>query len=80
VLTSWCFLSLFIWPPVSRRSMLIADGILCEKAGLQETMDLLTKLQDLNDTDTTLQPAKHWVFHPIPSLDQRLRQLERTTP
>jgi hypothetical protein len=77
VITTWCFLSLFIWPSLNRHWMIQADRALCEKATPEEVMGLLNKVQRLNATDTELGSVKTTVFHPIPPLSDRIRSLSK---
>ncbi len=71
VVTTWCFLALFLWPPVSRRWMHAADRWLAAQVPREEVRAVLEKIQALNATDTELPPAKTNVFHPIPPLRDR---------
>jgi len=79
VLTSWCLLALFVWPPLSHWSALRADAAMGKLAGKDHARQLLTKLQQINRTDTRLPVAKEQIFHPIPSLHQRLAALENVS-
>lgn len=76
LLTTWCFIALFVWPPVNHRFMLEADAILAQTIGQEATMELLRKIQDINQTDTRLRAGKEQVFHPIPTLERRLQHLK----
>lgn len=71
VVTTWCFLALFVWPPVNRRWMHAADRWLASVAPREEVRAVLEKIQSLNATDTELPPTKTAVFHPIPPLHDR---------
>ena len=73
--TVWCFLSLFIWPTLSRRWMTAADQSLLLMFPRSEVAALLRKVQSINRTDVSLSRVKTTVFHPIPPLDQRLEEL-----
>jgi hypothetical protein len=75
VLSSWCFLALFIWPSLNRLWMRKADTFLVSLATPEEVRSLLVKIERLNATDITLSPAKTLVFHPIPPLQERLNRL-----
>ncbi len=75
VVTVWCFIALFVWPTLNRKWMENADRALAALAPHDEVVALLAKIQKLNLTDTQLQSAKTWVFHPIPPLEQRIRNL-----
>ncbi len=75
VMTTWCFVALFVWPTVCRRWVLKADAYLLTLASAEEVADLLVALQELNATDTELSPSKEAIFHPIPTLEQRLRAI-----
>ena len=77
VMTTWCFLALFVWPTLNRFWMRHADSFLASVATLSEVRDLLSKLERLNATDISLSPAKTAVFHPIPPLQDRLSNLDR---
>ncbi|MEM6823003.1 MAG: hypothetical protein AAF558_13820 [Verrucomicrobiota bacterium] len=76
IMTSWCFLALFVWPPLSNRAMLNADSYLAEKSSPDQVLALIQKLQKLNQSDDTLTTEKEWVFHPIPSLRKRINNIE----
>ncbi|MEO0453967.1 MAG: hypothetical protein AAFY98_07500 [Verrucomicrobiota bacterium] len=78
IMTTWTFLALFTWPPLNNKFMLDADQHLAEKIGAQRTMELLNKIQTLNETDFELGSAKEHVFHPIPSLYKRIQHLKET--
>lgn len=71
VVTTWCFLALFVWPPVNRRWMHAADRWLAGLVPREEVRAVLEKIQAVNATDTELPPAKTNVFHPIPPLHDR---------
>lgn len=77
LMTSWCFLALFVWPPFSNRIMLKADRFLAEKIGAQDTIALINKIQTLNESDFELPPAREHIFHPIPTLRKRIENLEK---
>lgn len=78
VMSSWCFLALFVWPAVNRAWMENADAFLASLSSPGEARDLLSKIERLNATDISLPAAKTAVFHPIPPLEQRLSKLNRT--
>lgn len=75
LMSSWCFLALFIWPSLNRIWMRRADAFLVSLAPLAEVRSLLVKIGHLNATDITLSPAKTLVFRPIPPLQERLNRL-----
>jgi hypothetical protein len=75
VMTSWCFLALFIWPTVNRVLTGKADAYLSSLAAKEEVCSLLRKIEHLNATDVSLPAAKTAVFHPIPPLQERLNRL-----
>ena len=77
IMTTWCFLALFVWPTVNRVWMRSADEFLASMASAAEVKDLLSKIERLNATDIALSPAKTAVFHPIPPLQDRLNNLEK---
>jgi len=77
VMTTWCFLALFVWPTLNRFWMRRADSFLASLATHGEVRDLLSKIERLNATDISLPPAKTAVFHPIPPLQERLSNLDR---
>jgi Zn-dependent protease with chaperone function len=77
IMSTWCFLALFVWPTVNRIWMRNADESLASIASAAEVKDLLSKVERLNATDIALSPAKVAVFHPIPPLQDRLTNLER---
>ncbi len=77
VMTTWCFLALFVWPTLNRFWMRQADSFLATQATPGEICDLLSKIERLNATDISLSPAKTAVFHPIPPLQERLSNLDR---
>jgi hypothetical protein len=76
VMTTWCFLALFVWPTLNRFWMRKADSFLASLAPAGEVRDLLSKIERLNATDISLSPAKTAVFHPIPPLQERLSNLD----
>jgi hypothetical protein len=75
VVTTWCFVALFVWPAWNRSRMEQADRSLLGVATLPEVQELLAKVQQLNATDTELPPGKAAVFHPIPPMQDRIRSL-----
>jgi flagellar basal body-associated protein FliL len=77
VMTTWCFLALFVWPTLNRFWMRRADSSLASLATPGEVHDLLSKIERLNATDIALSPAKTAVFHPIPPLQERLSNLDQ---
>ena len=77
VMSSWCFLALFVWPTLNRFWMQRADSFLASLATPGEVRELLSKIERLNATDIALSPAKTAVFHPIPPLQERLSNLNR---
>lgn len=77
VMTTWCFLALFVWPTLNRFWMRRADSSLASLANPGEVRDLLSKIERLNATDIALSPAKTAVFHPIPPLQERLSNLDQ---
>ena len=77
IMTTWCFLALFVWPTLNRVWMRHADSFLASLATPGEVRDLLSKIERLNATDISLSPAKTTVFHPIPPLQDRLSNLDR---
>jgi len=75
MMSTWCFLALFVWPTVNRIWMTKADAFLVSLAPSQEVRELLSKIARLNATDISLAPVKTAVFHPIPPLKDRLDRL-----
>lgn len=75
VMTTWCFLALFIWPPLNRRWMRSADRSMLEVASVVEVTNLLRLLQESNESDVALSGLKQGIFHPIPSLENRIKEL-----
>ena len=80
IMTTWCFLALFVWPVWNRYWVRRADGFLLTLAPLEEVRELLILLQQLNATDIELPGAKTSVFHPIPPLAERLHFLSPNEP
>jgi len=76
IMSTWCFLALFVWPTVNRIWMRHADASLATLASAGEVRDLLSKIERLNATDINLSAAKTAVFHPIPPLQERLSNLD----
>jgi hypothetical protein len=77
MMTTWCFLALFVWPTLNRFWTGKADAFLASFVTSDEVRDLFSKIERLNATDITLSPAKTAVFHPIPPLQDRLSNLGR---
>lgn len=77
VMSSWCFLALFVWPSLNRIWMNKGDAFLGSLAGPEEVGQLLSKIERLNATDISLPAMKTMVFHPIPPLQERLSKLNR---
>ncbi|MFQ3669824.1 MAG: hypothetical protein SNJ84_00030 [Verrucomicrobiia bacterium] len=75
-MTTWHWLGLFVLPWLARREVLFGDRWLARNgSSKEEVRALVTKLQALNRTDRELPPVTEAVFHPIPSLQTRLRNL-----
>ncbi|MBS0658864.1 MAG: hypothetical protein JSR82_11555 [Verrucomicrobia bacterium] len=74
-MSTWCLLALFVFPPLSRRWVLKADQFLLTLAEPEEIRDCLSLLQELNATDITVESGKGYLFHSIPPLEHRLREL-----
>lgn len=75
-MTTWHFAGLFVLPWLARREVLFGDRWLARHGSSKaEVRALLTKLQRINGTDESLHPLVEAVFHPIPSLRTRLRNL-----
>lgn len=77
IMSSWCFLALFVWPSLNRIWMSKGDTFLSSLTQQEEVRQLLSKIERLNATDISLPPAKTTVFHPIPPLEERLSKLNR---
>ena len=75
VMSSWCFLALFVWPTTNRILMRKADAFLAACVAKDEVRSLLLKVERLNATDISLPASKTAVFHPIPPLQDRLDRL-----
>jgi uncharacterized membrane protein (UPF0136 family) len=77
VMSSWCFLALFVWPTLNRFWMNRGDAFLASLASPAEVSELLSKIERLNATDISLSAVKTAVFHPIPPLQERLSKLDQ---
>ncbi|MFZ4386677.1 MAG: hypothetical protein ACOYOI_00745 [Chthoniobacterales bacterium] len=77
VMSSWCFLALFVWPTLNRFWMNRGDVFLASLASPAEVVELLSKIERLNATDISLSAVKTAVFHPIPPLQERLSKLDQ---
>jgi hypothetical protein len=77
VMSSWCFLALFVWPTLNRFWMNRGDAFLASLASPAEVGELLSKIERLNATDISLSAVKTAVFHPIPPLQARLSKLDQ---
>jgi STE24 endopeptidase len=78
LLSSWFFLALFILPSYSRKKHRVADAMVINHGVNKiEYTDLLKKLQILNSSEHKTSTLIETVFHPIPTLDSRLQQLDR---
>jgi len=76
LITTWCFVALFVWPHLNRVWMKNADRDLLQVAPREEIEALLRRVQELNASDIELSAAKSGVFHPIPDLQRRLEGLK----
>jgi Zn-dependent protease with chaperone function len=76
IMSTWCFVALFVWPTLNRLWMRKADAFLATLTSPGEVRDLLSKIERLNATDINLPAAKTAVFHPIPPLHERLSNLD----
>jgi Zn-dependent protease with chaperone function len=77
-LSTWCFLSLFLFPSLNRIWMKQADRFLARLVSVTEVRDLLSKIATLNATDISMGSVKTAVFHPIPTLQDRIASLDRS--
>ena len=77
VMSSWCFLALFVWPTLNRFWMNRGDAFLASLASPAEVSELLSKIERLNATDISLSAVKTAVFHPIPPLQERRSKLDQ---
>ncbi len=75
IITTWCFLALFIWPTLNRFLNRRADRFILTLARPGEVAALLAHLQELNATDSHLPTGKTAIFHPIAPADQRTAHL-----
>ena len=80
IMTSWCFVALFVWPTWNRYWNRRADGFLLTHAPVEVVRELVILLQQLNATDIELSGSKSFVFHPIPPLSDRLHSLSPNEP
>ncbi len=71
IVTSWCFLALFVWPTLNRFLNTRADRSLAAVASADEITALINRLQELNATDPQLTRGKTAIFHPIASATDR---------
>lgn len=69
------FLGLLLLPSLSRRGVLAADAFQARRRGPVATSEWLTRLEALQEEDLARHPGVDLIFHPIPSLQTRLRQL-----
>jgi Zn-dependent protease with chaperone function len=78
VMTTWCFVGLFIWPAMGRAQVLAADRFVLERGMSQEdTLRMLDTLAERNRPDEELPPMKKYVFHPIPPMQDRRAAIRR---
>ncbi len=80
IMTTWCFVALFVWPAWNRYWNRRADGFLLTHAPVEAVRELLILLQQLNATDIELPRRKSYIFHPIPPLADRLHSLSPNEP
>ncbi|MGF1632670.1 MAG: hypothetical protein ACFCVE_02370 [Phycisphaerae bacterium] len=73
VMSTWCWLGLFVWPALGRRQVLAADAFAAERLGASDTQAMFDALARHNLPDEHLPPVKAFIFHPIPPLDVRRR-------
>lgn len=78
--TLWTFLGLLILPTISRRASCRIDQIVTEAVGEKryDFLKLLTKLDQRQDDEPERTAFIETIFHPIPSVYQRIR-LEKNT-
>ena len=77
VMSTWCWLGLFVWPALGRHQILAADRFAARTSptGGRAMLDALT---EHNLPDEHLPPAVAYVFHPIPPMAARRSALELT--
>ena len=72
--TLWSFLGLLVLPTPSRRGVADVDRSLlaagCSRATMERTIELL---DDLQDRERARPPVIETIFHPVPSVESRLR-------
>ena len=74
IFTLWSFLGLLVLPTPSRRGVAEVDRTLlatgCDRNDLERTIELLDGLQD---RERQRSPVIETIFHPVPSVEARLR-------
>jgi Zn-dependent protease with chaperone function len=78
VMSTWCWLSLFVLPQWGRRQVLAADAFAASRSqSKDQSLAMLAALSECNLPDETLPPTVAWVFHPIPPMQQRRQAIEQ---
>ena len=74
VFTLWSFLGLLVLPTPSRRGVADVDRKLLEAGGDREKLEqTIQLLDDLQDRERQRPPVIETIFHPVPSVEARLR-------
>ncbi|NWF69342.1 MAG: hypothetical protein HXY40_09665 [Chloroflexi bacterium] len=76
--TLWQFLGLLLLPTVSRRGVFEADRFARKAGASQEIMEkIISESDKLQDDEPARSRLIEWIFHPIPSVENRLVELNR---
>jgi hypothetical protein len=76
--TLWSALGLVVLPTFSRPGVYEADRFAKKEGASQELLETsITTLDKLQDDETTRTRWEEWVFHPTPSVDNRIGELSR---
>ncbi len=79
--TLWTFIGLLALPTPSRRATVSADSLVAGDEEAQEHLvEAMQVLDQLQDDEPERSPGLESVFHPVPSVANRMRALARPSP
>ena len=77
-MTLWAFASLLVLPAMSRKAVFAADRAAADSG--YDPRAWITRFSDLIGEDGSPNAAVQTIFYPVPSAEQRLRQLGQPSP
>jgi len=76
IVTLWSFASLFVLPAIGRSQVIAVDRWIARHFGVDAALAMLDALTARNLPNQSLDRAKAYVFHPIPTMSARRESVE----